>query len=101
MPLSRSLGAVPPFSLPPAARRCGSDRGCIGQGCEPLLHERLLARLALAPFLYPKPTKRGLRNALADAQGRRAIGSVVRRAKGESVGTEIADLTIRRTPASA
>lgn len=58
------------------------------------LADLLRARLALAPFLYPKPTTRGLRDALADTQGRRAVGSVVRRAKAESVGTEIADLTV-------
>ena len=61
--------------------------------CLALAH-MLRARLALAPFLYPKPTKRGLRNALADPDGRRAVGSIVRRAKAESVGTEIADLTV-------
>lgn len=54
----------------------------------------LRARLALAPFLYPKPTKRGLQDSLLDVDGRRAISSVLRRAKAESVGTEIADLTV-------
>ena len=54
----------------------------------------LRARLALAPFLYPAATKRGLRDALLDAEGRRAINSILRRAKAESVGTEIADLTV-------
>jgi hypothetical protein len=54
----------------------------------------LRARLALAPFLYPTATKRGLRDALLDVEGRRAISSILRRAKAESVGTEIADLTV-------
>jgi hypothetical protein len=58
------------------------------------LAQLLRARMALAPFLYPKPTRRGLRAALSDVDGRRAISSVLRRAKGESVGTEIADLTV-------
>lgn len=58
------------------------------------LADLLRARLALAPFLYPKATKRGLRDALSDTDGRRAISSVLRRAKAESVGTEIADLTV-------
>jgi hypothetical protein len=54
----------------------------------------LRARLALVPFLNPTATKRGLRDALLDVEGRRAIGSILRRAKAESVGTEIADLTV-------
>lgn len=54
----------------------------------------LRARLTLEPFLYPTPTKRGLRDALLDAEGRRVISSILRRAKAESVGTEIADLTV-------
>jgi Domain of unknown function (DUF4338) len=54
----------------------------------------LRARLILTPFLYPTPTRRGLHDALADSQGRRAIHSVVRRAKAQAVGTEIADLTV-------
>lgn len=58
------------------------------------LAELLSARLALDQFLYPKPTRGGLGEALADSRGRRAINNVVRRAKGESVGTEIADLTV-------
>jgi Druantia protein DruA len=58
------------------------------------LAQLLRARMALAPFLFPKPTKRGLRDALSDVDGRRAISSVLRRAKAESVGTEIADLTV-------
>ena len=58
------------------------------------LAELLRARAALIPFLSPKPTGEGLRKALEDPQGRRAIAAILRRAKAESVGTEIADLTV-------
>lgn len=58
------------------------------------LADLLHARAALGPFLYPTPSRAGLRAALDDANGRRAIGGVLRRAKAESVGTEIADLTV-------
>ena len=58
------------------------------------LAELLRARAALGPYLYPKPSRDGLRRALADPQGRRAISGLVRRAKAESVGTEIADLIV-------
>lgn len=61
--------------------------------CLALAH-LLRARMALAPFLYPRATRRGLRDALESDDGRRAIGSILRRAKAESVGTEIADLTV-------
>jgi hypothetical protein len=54
----------------------------------------LRARLALAPFLYPTPTAKGLRKALADPEARRAINSIARKAKADAVGTEIADLTV-------
>ena len=58
------------------------------------LADLLRARAALIPFLSPKPTSDGLRKALEDPQGRRAIAAILRRAKAESVGTEIADLTV-------
>lgn len=58
------------------------------------LADLLRARAALLPFLAPKPTSDGLRKALEDPQGRRAIAGLLRRAKGESVGTEIADLAV-------
>lgn len=58
------------------------------------LADLLRARMALAPFLEPVPTLEGLRRALADAAARRAIAGLLRRAKSESVGTEIADLTV-------
>lgn len=58
------------------------------------LADLLRARAALKPFLWPKPTAEGLREALGDPQGRRAIAAMLRRAKAESVGTEIADLAV-------
>jgi hypothetical protein len=58
------------------------------------LADLLRARASLLPFLSPKPTRDGLRKALEDPQGRRAIAAILRRAKAESVGTEIADLTV-------
>jgi hypothetical protein len=54
----------------------------------------LRARAALQPFLWPRPTAEGLQNALGDQQARRAIAGILRRAKAESVGTEIADLAV-------
>lgn len=58
------------------------------------LADLLRARAALQPFLWPRPTADGLRKALGDPQGRRAIAGLLRRAKAESVGTEIADLSV-------
>jgi hypothetical protein len=58
------------------------------------MSELLRARRALLPHLGPKPTRSGLRSALEDHDARRAIGGVLRRAKAEAVGTEIADLTV-------
>lgn len=58
------------------------------------LADLLGARQALAPYLYPKPTRSGLSRALDDPKARRAIVSVLRRAKADAVGTEIADLTV-------
>jgi hypothetical protein len=58
------------------------------------LADLLRTRAALQPFLWPRPTAEGLRKALGDPQGRRAIAGILRRAKAESVGTEIADLAV-------
>ncbi len=58
------------------------------------LADLLRARHALAPHLDPTPTRTGLSRALDDAEARRAIMSVLRRAKADAVGTEIADLTV-------
>ncbi len=57
------------------------------------LAELLRCRAALLPFLSP-PTRAGLAMALADPEGRRAVGDLVRRAKAETVGTEMSDLTV-------
>jgi hypothetical protein len=45
-------------------------------------------------YLVPHPTAESLRIALADPQARRHIGRLVRHARGERVGTVIADLTV-------
>lgn len=58
------------------------------------LADLLRCRRALIPHLLPKASRRGLSAALADPVARRAIGDVLRRAKAEAVGTEIADLTV-------
>ena len=58
------------------------------------LADLLRSRLELDRFLYPTPTRAGLRAALDDPRGRRAIASILRRAKSEAVGTEVADLTV-------
>ncbi len=58
------------------------------------LAELLRAKDALLPYLYPAATRDGLRRALADPGGRKAIMGIVRRAKAVTVGTEIADLSV-------
>jgi hypothetical protein len=58
------------------------------------LAELLRARAALRPFLLPRASRAGLQQALQDPSGRRAIAGILRRAKAESVGTEIADLSV-------
>ncbi len=58
------------------------------------LADLLRSRDALEPFLYPNPSRGGLRKAVEDQDGRRAIAAIVRRAKAEAVGTEMADLTV-------
>jgi hypothetical protein len=58
------------------------------------LAELLRAKRSLQPFLEPKPSGRALARALEDAHARRAIEGVLRRAKADAVGTEIADLTV-------
>jgi hypothetical protein len=54
----------------------------------------LRTKAALLPYLYPTASVAGLRRALSDPAGRRAISDILRRAKSESVGTAIADLTV-------
>jgi hypothetical protein len=58
------------------------------------LADLLRCRKALLPHLSPKPSRSGLASALADTEGRRAVADILRRAKAEAVGTEIADLTV-------
>jgi hypothetical protein len=58
------------------------------------LADLLRARADLILFLSSKPTSDGLRKALQGAEGRRAIAAILRRAKADSVGTEIADLAV-------
>ncbi|MDQ4215061.1 Druantia anti-phage system protein DruA [Microbacterium sp. ASV81] len=58
------------------------------------LADTLEASLALQPFFSPKPTADGLLDALKDAKARAQIRRLVRRARGERVGTVIADLTV-------
>jgi hypothetical protein len=58
------------------------------------LADLLEVRRDVAPFLFPKPSVAGLRGALADTSARRGISRLLRRAKAEAVGTEIADLTV-------
>ncbi|MEU4603494.1 Druantia anti-phage system protein DruA [Kribbella sp. NPDC023972] len=58
------------------------------------LAETLEIQLRLGNYLSPNPTIAGLRRALDDTRARTQIGRVVRRARGERVGTVIADLTV-------
>lgn len=59
-----------------------------------VLADLLRARGALGRFLAPHPSQAGLKAALADPAARRAISGILRRAKAESAGTEIADLSV-------
>lgn len=63
-----------------------------GKRCA-VLADLLEARRVLKPRLDP-PTKGNLAEALHDVQVRRVITSVLRRAKADAVGTEIADLVV-------
>jgi hypothetical protein len=54
----------------------------------------LESRMAIRRFLYPSASRAGLKRALGDSEGRKAIADVIRRAKSEAVGTEIGDLTV-------
>lgn len=58
------------------------------------LAELLRARAALLPFLYPEESSAGLSKALNDPRARHAIAWILRRAKSESVGTAMADLSV-------
>ncbi len=59
-----------------------------------LMADTLEAALTLQPFFSPKPTTDGLRDALKDTKARAQIRRLIRRARGERVGTVIADLTV-------
>ncbi|KAA0959978.1 DUF4338 domain-containing protein [Microbacterium sp. ANT_H45B] len=58
------------------------------------LADTLEASLTLQPFFSPKPTAHGLRDALNDTKARAQLRRLIRRARGERVGTVIADLTV-------
>lgn len=59
-----------------------------------LLAETLEIRGLLGSYLAPKPTAEGLARALSNTKAKAQIGRVARRARGERVGTVIADLTV-------
>lgn len=59
-----------------------------------VLAELLTAKQALSPYLLPIPTRTGLRDALYDDKAQQAVSTILRRAKAEAIGTEIADLTV-------
>ncbi|MGW0056564.1 Druantia anti-phage system protein DruA [Nocardia nova] len=58
------------------------------------LADALEARLVVSPHLSIRPTAAGLGAALADPKAKAQIRKLVRRARGERVGTVIADLTV-------
>lgn len=59
-----------------------------------LLAETLEIQGLLGTYLGQRPTAAGLRKALANPRAKTQIGRLVRRARGERVGTVIADLTV-------
>lgn len=59
-----------------------------------LLAETLEIQAVLGSYLGAKPSASGLREALADPKAKAQIGRIARRARGERVGTVIADLTV-------
>lgn len=59
-----------------------------------LLAETLEIQTLLGAYLGDRPSAAKLRAALADSKAKSQIGRVVRRARGERVGTVIADLTV-------
>lgn len=58
------------------------------------LAEALDIRMTLGPYLLPTPTADGLRQAFDDSRSHARLRRLVRRARGERVGTVIADLTV-------
>lgn len=59
-----------------------------------LLADTLEAQGLLGAYLGAGPSAAGLRRALADPKAKTQIGRIARRARGERVGTVIADLTV-------
>lgn len=59
-----------------------------------LLAETLVIQSLLGAHLGDTPSAAGLQEALADSKAKAQIGRIVRRARGERVGTVIADLTV-------
>lgn len=59
-----------------------------------LLAETLEIQGLLGAYLGTRPAAAGLRKALADPKAKMQIGRIARRARGERVGTVIADLTV-------
>jgi hypothetical protein len=58
------------------------------------LAEALDIRMTLGSYLLPEPTSDGFRRALDDSRSHARLRRLVRRARGERVGTVIADLTV-------
>lgn len=58
------------------------------------LAEALDIRMTLGSYLLPEPTSGALRRALDDSRSHARLRRLVRRARGERVGTVIADLTV-------
>lgn len=58
------------------------------------LAEALDIRMVLGSYLHPVPSVEGLLRALEDPRARGQLRRLVRRARGERVGTVIADLTV-------
>lgn len=58
------------------------------------LAEALDVRMVLGLHLLPEPSVEGLRRTLQDARARTQLRRLVRKARGERVGTVIADLTV-------
>jgi hypothetical protein len=59
-----------------------------------VLAETLEIASVLGPYLLPTPTAEGLKEALKDTKARTQIRRLMRRARGERVGSVIADLTV-------
>lgn len=59
-----------------------------------VLADLLEARMGLLPYLSARATAKGMRTAMKDPAARRAVTRIVRFTRAETVGTEIADLTV-------